>query len=163
MPELIEAIASGHFIVVAEGEAKVDLLRSWNVPATCNAGGAGKWKPEHSKFLLGADVVILPDNDAAGRAHADVVGASLQGIAASVRVLELPGLRPKQDIKDWAAKGGTVEQLHDLIAQEAKPWTPSDHKAEDDSPELKATDSDAPAEEQSCKCPVIVHRYCRMA
>ena len=154
LPELIEAIASGHFIVVAEGEAKVDLLRSWNVPATCNAGGAGKWKPEHSKFLLGADVVILPDNDAAGRAHCDVVGASLQGIAASVRVLELPGLRPKQDIKDWAAKGGTVEQLHDLIAQEAKPWTPSDHKAEDDSPELKATDSDAPAEEQSASAPL---------
>ena len=139
LPELVEAVANGHFIVIAEGEAKVELLRSWNVPATCNAGGAGKWKPEHSKFLDGADVVILPDNDAAGLAHCDVVGASLQGIAASVRVLELPGLGPKQDIKDWAAKGGTVEQLHDLIARRATPWTPSGHKAEKDNPEPSAT------------------------
>jgi hypothetical protein len=42
LPEVIEAIASGYPIGIVEGEAKVDLLWSWNVPATCNAGGAGK-------------------------------------------------------------------------------------------------------------------------
>jgi hypothetical protein len=124
LPELIEAIGNGNFVVIVEGEAKVDLLRSWNVPATCNAGGAQKWKPEHAEFLRGADVVILPDNDQRGRDHVNVVGASLQDIAASVRVLELPGLAPKDDIIDWAKQGGTVERLHDLIAREAKPWTP---------------------------------------
>ena len=69
-------------------------------------------------------MVILPDNDEPGREHADAVGASLQQIAKSVRVLELPGLGPKEDIVDWASRGGTVEQLHDLIAREARPWTP---------------------------------------
>ena len=67
-------------------------------------------------------MVILPDNDDAGREHCDVVGASLQGIAASVSVLELPNLPSKGDIIDWAKAGGTAEQLHHLIAHEAKPW-----------------------------------------
>ena len=89
LPELIEAIANERMIIVVEGEAKVDLLWKWNVPATCCAGGAKKWKPEHSEFLRGANLVILPDNDDVGRTHMNIVAASLQGIAASVRVLEL--------------------------------------------------------------------------
>jgi len=36
----------------------------------------------------------------------------------------LLGLAPKGDVIDWAKHGGTVEQLHDLIRREAKPWTP---------------------------------------
>jgi hypothetical protein len=140
LPELIEAVGSGHFVVVVEGEAKADLLHSWNTPATCNAGGAEKWKAEHSVFLRGADVVILPDNDMAGRKHCDVVGASLQGITASVRVLELPGLPPKGDIIDWAAAGGTVEQLHHLIEHEGKPWTPQNEAKEAKAEEQRQED-----------------------
>jgi hypothetical protein len=124
VPELIEAISNDHSIVIVEGEAKVDFLHTWNIPATCNAMGAGKWKTQHAEFLRDANVVILPDNDALGRNHADLVAASLQGIAKSMHVLELPGLGPKQDIIDWAKQGGTVEQLYELIAQQAKPWVP---------------------------------------
>ena len=40
LPELVEAIGNNHPILIVEGEAKVDLLRTWNVPATCNAMGA---------------------------------------------------------------------------------------------------------------------------
>jgi hypothetical protein len=132
LPELLEAIGNWHPIAIVEGEAKVDLLRSWGIPATCCAGGAGKWKAEHSAFLRGADLIILPDNDEAGRKHCDIVGASLQGIAASVRVLELPGLGPKGDVKDWATAGGTVEQFHDLIGREAKPWKARNEDFPDD-------------------------------
>jgi hypothetical protein len=130
LPELLEAVGNWHPIAIVEGETKVDLLRSWGIPATCCAGGAGKWKAEHSAFLRGADVIILPDNDEAGRKHCDIVGALLQGIAASVRVLELPNLPAKGDVIDWAKAGGTVEQLHDLIEREAKPWAPRSEQAE---------------------------------
>jgi hypothetical protein len=123
LPELIEAVSQGQTILIVEGEAKVDLLHSWKVTATCCAGGSGKWRDEHSKYLRGADVVILPDNDDAGRKHCDVVGAALQGIAKTVRVLELPDLPPKGDVIDWATAGHTVEQLHDVI-EKAEPWTP---------------------------------------
>src|SRR5262249_42887939 len=39
---------------------------------------------------------------------------SLLPVAASVRILELPGLPPKGDVTDWKACGGTREQLLEL-------------------------------------------------
>jgi CHC2 zinc finger len=105
LPDVIEAIAAGHPILIVEGEAKVELLRTWNVAATCCAGGAKKWRAEHAEYVRGADVVILPDNDPAGWEHIGQVGAALSGIATRVRVLALPGLRPKGDIIDWAGAG----------------------------------------------------------
>jgi hypothetical protein len=128
LPELIEAAGNGNLIVIAEGERKVDLLWSWNIPSTCNSGGAEKWRPEHSAYLSGADVVILPDNDQAGRLHLDAVAVSLSEVGASVRVLDLPGLPPKGDVIDWGAAGGTVEQLHALIENDARPWAPTERE-----------------------------------
>jgi putative DNA primase/helicase len=121
LPELIEAIANERPILIVEGEGKVDLLAEWGVAATCNAGGAKKWKPEHAAFLKDADVVLVPDNDGVGWEHINLVGASLIGIAKRNRVLVLPGLGPKGDIIDWARSGGTREQLDELIAK-APDW-----------------------------------------
>jgi D5 N terminal like/Zinc-binding domain of primase-helicase len=135
LPQITEAIANRYAILIVEGERKADLLWSWNIPATCCAGGAKKWLPEHAEYLRNADVVILPDNDVAGHEHVDAVAATLQGVATSVRTLNLPKLSPKGDICDWAAAGGTVEQLHDLIAREARPWTPSDDEPDVRTPE----------------------------
>jgi hypothetical protein len=140
LPELIEALALGSAVLIVEGEAKVDLLWSWKVPATCCAGGAKKWRVEHAAYLKDADVVIVPDNDEPGRDHVNVVAGSLQNIAKKIRVLPLPGLPPKGDIVDWAKAGGTVEQLYDLIGA-APHWLPPVDKAPD-------TDADAPRPSQ---------------
>ena len=123
LPELIEAIANERHIFIVEGEAKVDLLLSWNVAATCCAGGSKKWKPEHSKFLRGADVVTLPDNDSPGWGHVNSVGAALSKAAKRVRVLVLPDLQPRGDVIDWAKSGGTREQL-DALLNDARDWEP---------------------------------------
>ena len=123
LPELIEAIANERQIFIVEGEAKVDLLFSWNVAATCCAGGSKKWKPEHSKFLRGTDVVTLPDNDSPGWEHVNLVGAALSKVAKRVRVLVLPNLQPKGDVIDWAKSGGTREQL-DALLNDARDWEP---------------------------------------
>jgi AAA domain/CHC2 zinc finger len=142
LPELLEALADGRTIVIAEGEAKADLLWSWNVPATCNSGGAGKWRAQHSAYLSGADVVILPDNDEPGRRHAEIVAASLMEAGATVRVLDLPGLPEKGDLIDWAAAGGTREQLDVLIENTARPWAaearPNGEDPRDNGPETRA-------------------------
>jgi Protein of unknown function (DUF3631)/CHC2 zinc finger len=123
LPELIEAIANERQIFIVEGEAKVDLLFSWNVAATCCAGGSKKWKPEHSNFLHGTDVVTLPDNDSPGWEHVNLVGAALSKVAKRVRVLVLPNLQPKGDVIDWAKSGGTREQL-DALLNDARDWEP---------------------------------------
>jgi len=122
--EVLEAAENGRVVFVVEGEGKVDLLWSWNVPATCCAMGSGKWLPEHSAILKDANIVILPDNDDSGRNHEHVVGASLQTTAASVRVLDLPGLGTKGDIKDWAKTGHTADELWRLVETNAKPGAP---------------------------------------
>jgi hypothetical protein len=127
LPQVIAAIAADQPILVVEGEAKANLLSSWNVAATCNAGGAKKWKPEHAAFLKDADVVLVPDHDNIGWQHVHLVGASLVGIAKRIRVLVLPNLPTKGDVIDWARPGGTREQLDQLIAQ-APAWEPAAEK-----------------------------------
>jgi hypothetical protein len=111
-------------VVVVEGEKDVDSLSRLGIVATCNAGGAGKWAAEHAAFLRGRRVVVLPDNDEAGRNHAQQVAQSLHGIAQSVQVVELPGLPPKGDVSDWIAAGGTKDDLKRLADATAL-WTPT--------------------------------------
>ena len=109
--------------VVAEGEKDCDNLARIGVLATCNAGGAGHWTADHSAFFRGRRVIVLADNDEAGRNHAQQVAQSLHGIAESVRIVELPGLPAKGDVSDWIAAGGTKEELNRL-AEAAPVWTP---------------------------------------
>ena len=66
-------------------------------------------------------VVLVPDNDEPGWKHVHQVGAALAGIAARIRVLALPGLRPKGDVMDWLRSGGTREQL-DVLIEPAPDW-----------------------------------------
>jgi hypothetical protein len=67
-------------------------------------------------------VVILPDNDEPGRKHAQQVAATLQGIAASVKIVDLPDLPPKGDVSNWIAAGGTAKKLFSLVEHTAE-WT----------------------------------------
>jgi len=120
LPELQEAIATDTLVFIVEGEKKVEALAEIGVPATCNSGGAKKWRDEFAEHFAGADVIIMPDNDDPGREHAKVVAAALAGTAKRVRVLDLPGLDEKGDVVDWLAKGGTIERLYDLVASDAR-------------------------------------------
>ena len=138
LPQVLEAVAANVPVVVVEGEAKADLLGSWGIAATCNAGGAKKWKAEHSEFLRGADVVLMPDHDDIGWAHANAVAASLVGIAKSIRVVVLPHAKAKDDVIDWAKNGGTREQLAALLEQ-AQEWQPPPAEEVDEKAKAKAT------------------------
>ncbi len=116
LPELLEADPSLP-VLIPEGEKDVDRLRGLCFVATCNPGGAEKWRPSYSKVLAGRRVVILPDNDDAGEKHAAQVVASLRGVAASVAVLRLPDLPPKGDVSDWLDADGTKEELEQLVSE----------------------------------------------
>jgi hypothetical protein len=101
---------------ICEGEKDVDRIRQqWRVVATCNPGGAGKWQNGFNEYFRNADVIVLQDNDDAGRKHAGQVAASIGRTAARVRIVELPGLPEKGDISDWIDGGGTQSDLEDLI------------------------------------------------
>ena len=123
LPELLAAAKSA-IVWVAEGEKDVLALVALGLVATTNVGGAGKWRPEYCDALRGHPVVILPDNDDPGRRHAVHVATLLKDIAASVKVVTLPGLPPKGDVSDWLATGGTKEKLL-ALAERTPPGIPA--------------------------------------
>jgi hypothetical protein len=132
--DLVGAIAAEQTIFIVEGEKCADTLMEIGVPATTNSGGAGKWKDELNEHFKGADVVLVPDHDDAGWRHINAIGAALTGIAKRIRVLVLPGLRPKGDVADWFTTGGTRERFDDLAAA-ASEWKKPDASADKAKPE----------------------------
>jgi len=128
LPAVLRAVADSATIFVCEGEKDCDNLAALGFVATTNAMGAGKWKDQYSEFLRGADVVLLPDNDAPGRDHANNVAAELHSVAKRVRILDIAQHWPcdaGQDVSDWIASGGTADKLKDLVEQLPE-WRPSD-------------------------------------
>lgn len=117
LPQIIKQNA----VVVVEGEKDALALTELGIIATCNAGGAGKWKRIYSESLRGKRVAIIADRDAPGRKHAQDVATQLHGIAASVRVLE-PAY-PHKDVTDWIQTGATRDIIS--TALKATPeWEP---------------------------------------
>jgi hypothetical protein len=123
--EVMRAIGEGRPIAVVEGEKDADNLWAIDIPATCSPHGAAekgkqpKWLRDHSKQLVGADLVVLNDN--AGCAHADETCKLSAGVAKRVRRLDLktdwPEIPQGGDVSDWLAVGGehTPERLKALI------------------------------------------------
>lgn len=59
----LRELGGASLVYVVEGEKDVETLRSIGLVATCNPGGAGKWRAEYNHYLRDKTVVILPDND----------------------------------------------------------------------------------------------------
>jgi hypothetical protein len=119
LPELRQAIADGRVIYICEGEKAADSLCSLGVVATTSHAGAGGWNPDLNQYFAGANVVIVPDNDAAGWGYAHKIVDSLlgSGNTKSIRVLDLPLTQPKEDAYEWVNR---YDGSRSLLAQLAK-------------------------------------------
>jgi hypothetical protein len=114
LTEVLSAVS----VLVCEGEKDCDIGRELGFTATCNPGGAGKWRDEYSDTLQGKRVAIIADSDEPGRKHAEQVAASLAGKVESLKVLKLPGAK---DLSEFIAHGGTHAALSELIGS-APEW-----------------------------------------
>lgn len=148
LPNVLEADPSLP-VLLAEGEKDSENLWAKGFVASCNPGGAGKWQNEYSKHFAGRHVVILPDNDKVGRDHGIQVARSVAPHAASVKILELPGLPDHGDVSDWFGAGGTAEELRALIDRTEEWDATLDHEA---APEA-GTGPDDSGEERACPPP----------
>ena len=119
LPEVLQAVADGKVIYIAEGEKAADALCSLGVVATTSHAGAGGWNPDLNQYFTGANVVIVPDNDIAGWNYAHRIVESLIGTGStkSIRVLDLPHLSHKEDAFEWVNK---YAQDRSTLAQVAK-------------------------------------------
>jgi hypothetical protein len=155
LPELLAAPPQ-RTIFVVEGAKSADYLAArLELVTTTNPFGAGKWKEGYSEALRGRKVVILPDHDPvdaktgyrAGWRHAVNVANNLYGIAASVKVLDLPGLKEGQDADDWVNGFGEAPRREILTAlanlvQTCPEWVPRPLNEQVTSPFLKALDTE---------------------
>lgn len=110
-------------VIIVEGEKDALSLQSIGMVATCNSGGAGKFHDDLVKWFKDRRVVIIPDNDDAGKNHAQLVAKKLYGCAKSIRILHIPVSNDKDDVSDWIANGGTRQALIDL-AKSADEYEP---------------------------------------
>jgi len=122
LPEICEAVTQGKVVYIVEGEKDANALVGLGFEATCNPGGAGKWQEDFSTYFVGAEVVIIPDNDEKGESHAQNVASKLYGIAGSIRLLPLEA-SVSGDVSSWLANGGTAEEIQSQ-AQKAVEWSP---------------------------------------
>jgi DNA primase len=89
----LPAVVKARTVYVVEGEQDANSLIARGLTATTCVFGAEKWRDEYNQHLIGRDVFLVPDRDERGAAHRDMVGRSLVGQAASIKVIDLPTAR----------------------------------------------------------------------
>jgi hypothetical protein len=107
LPDVLKAQA----VLICEGEKDCETAYKLGLVATCNPGGAGKWRHEFGEALVGKVVTIIADADDPGRKHAQQVAALLDGVADAVKVIDLPQAK---DLTEWIERGGTRGALLEL-------------------------------------------------
>jgi len=112
-------------VIIVEGEKDADALSEKGFPATTCPMGAGKWKDDYNQYLKGKNIVLIPDNDNEGRKHMAKVATSLQGIAASIKLIELPDLPEKGDVSDYLEKFKSNDEAAErlsILLEQAEPY-----------------------------------------
>jgi len=108
LPDVVAAAEAGGLVLVAEGEKDCDRLRAAGYTASCNPGGAGKWRDDYNQFFAGAEVVVIADKDLPGYRHAVDVARKLEAVAKSVVVVEA---REGKDAADHLAVGYGIDDF----------------------------------------------------
>ena len=147
LPELLASPLTAK-VHVCEGEKDVEALVRIGFVATTNSQGANGWTDDLNEHFRDRHVYIHEDNDEEGRKRVQRIARALDPIAASVRVIRLPGLLPKGDVSDWLESDPSGARL--VKECESTPvWEPStappseEEREETDSPvELKKKQAD---------------------
>ena len=110
LPQVLTAVEAGATIYLVEGEKDVHALEAVGAVATTSPMGSTNFAKVDVGPLIGAHVVVVPDQDEAGARYLRDVLAALAPMAATVTVA-----RPKVG-KDAADHVGAGYGLDDLVA-----------------------------------------------
>ena len=121
--ELVRGWPLDTSIVLAEGEAAAQAMLDAGFKALGTVTGAAV-TPDLTALTpcVGRDVVLWPDNDAAGRAHMDRIARLLHRLAASVSMVEWADAPEHGDAVDFLA-ANSADDLEALLS-EARTWDP---------------------------------------
>ena len=134
LPELMQGVKDSKQILLLEGEKDVDRAMAMGFVATTFVGGAGKWRDEYSEYFRDADVVLIPDNDDPGLYGMTEIATKLHDTASRIRMLELPGLGPRQekhgkDFSDWIELEGNTKNTLEKIISDLQEWLPEKNES----------------------------------
>ncbi len=115
LPQVLEAAKSGRPVYIVEGEKDVHAIEKAGGVATCNSGGAEKWRPDFAPYFSAADVIVVADKDAAGARHAEMVRASVEPVAKSVQIVQAA---VGKDAYDHLAAGQGLENFQSVSHDE---------------------------------------------
>lgn len=120
LPDLLDAVSKGRYVYLTEGEKAADAIISIGSVATTSHAGSGHWPESITEYFTGANVVILPDNDAPGWRYAKRAAAKISAVAKSVRVIDLGGDEIGDDAFEWIYKQGKTRQdLAEMVKRQA--------------------------------------------
>jgi 5S rRNA maturation endonuclease (ribonuclease M5) len=114
VPFKLPLVAGSDSIIVVEGERDVETLEALGYVATCNPGGAEKWREEWSHYFESKNIVVFPDNDEPGHRHADQVEAALKPGAKSFKRATVPA--PSKDISE-ALTGKEGKEARNIVEE----------------------------------------------
>jgi putative DNA primase/helicase len=106
-------VVTASVVFVVEGEKDADRLREHGFVATTNAGGAkAPWLSQYTESLRGREVILIPDNDPAGRQRVIKIARALLGHAARIIVVRLPDAK---DVSEWFERGHSELELVEIV------------------------------------------------
>lgn len=111
LPTILDPQRRPEPVFLCEGEKDADSLTELGLVATTNIEGAIGWKDSYTEQLRGRNIVILEDNDAAGRIRTEKLTKKLQGAGCHVKVISFPELPPKGDVTDFLNAGNDLNAL----------------------------------------------------
>ena len=127
--ELVDGVRTGKTIYHPEGCKDVETAREKLGVVATTSGGTTTWRSPYKQHYVGADVVIVPDNDPPGIKYSLEVANDLATVAKRVRIVNLPGLGKGEDLTDWLDAGHTVEEFFAAVEEapvyeqdQEEPW-----------------------------------------
>jgi hypothetical protein len=122
-------------IYLVEGEKDADSLAKLGfVATTTSEGAAAKWAKGLTPYFKDRHVIILPDSDKPGRKHANKVAKAINGVAASLKVVDLFSERTDgSDVSNYL-ETDRVGAKFIKLCKDAPYWDPAadDHAGDDD-------------------------------
>ncbi|MDR3654727.1 MAG: AAA family ATPase [Mycobacterium sp.] len=120
-----DRIGDAATVYIPEGEKDVLAIEALGGAAVCSAMGAGKAHKADWSVLKGKTAVVIADKDKPGRDHATQAAGLLDGVAASVQVVEAAA---GKDAADHIAAGHTLDELVPITDGRPRRWKAADLK-----------------------------------
>lgn len=113
LPETLKQLKKGKTIFYCEGEKDCNTLKQYGIVAT-TAGSVSDWRKEYSDYFIGADLVLLPDNDKPGYDLVKQIVNDCKDLCYRIRIVKTAD-NEHGDITDYFETGNSKNDLFGLV------------------------------------------------